>query len=521
MPLIFDGKTYRNLEEQVRKNMDDITSLQKIQTALNEFGIHVLGIVEDESQLPESSSEFGNAYAVGQEAPYEYYIWTDLDPTPAWMNIGVFPAPSTVEGPAGPQGTSVTAATIVDGFLVLTLTDADGNDTQLTVGYVRGNTGPQGPRGLQGIQGIQGEQGPRGYPGAQGPRGYTGFALDIIALLEDVAELPDPDTGDRHDAYVVQTGDDFELYGKVYDDVTDSFSWENFGLIAFSTNYVTAAELQAKLDDELEAFVDEIDVSVNTLVFYNNYSGNEVADIPFAKINGQNIVGVNTNFDFNSLYAFKSELNAVDNKIIVTEPGKKYKIVACVLRNYNGIWEQIDGNHSPINISSISQTSGNIEINYSFTAKNVVSFVACPDEDFSRIGYEIGASVGLNKAVISVYHHVNYAGYIAYSNGSFSCLGDITNATIDASGEIAITHKNSGTAFGRSVLQRNGDYLVTIGTATSTTDYIKLRDYSGNVITTPDNNFRIYWSANGVYQVVPEDADQNGNIWCFGIFEID
>lgn len=321
MTLIYDNKVYRNLEEQVRKNQKDISYLQKIQTVLNQFGIHVLGIKADAEQLPESSAEFGNAYAVGLQPPYEYYIWTALDPTPGWVNIGIFPAPSTVEGPAGPQGTSVTAATIVDSYLVLTLTDADGNDTQITVGYVKGDPGVQGPRGLQGIQGIQGEQGPRGYTGEQGPRGYTGFALDIIALLEDVAELPDPDAGDRHDAYVVQTGDDFELYGKVYDDGTDTFSWENFGLIAFSTNYVTAAQLQAKLDEELDSFVDWVDTeqNPNRLTFYNNYSGNEVTEIDFARINGNPIVGVTTNFQL----ATKTELTSAIDAIILgrTEVG--------------------------------------------------------------------------------------------------------------------------------------------------------------------------------------------------------
>lgn len=317
MPLIYDGKTYRNLEEQVRKNKNDIAALQKIQTVLNQFGIHVLGIVEDASQLPESSSEFGNAYAVGPAAPYEYYIWTDLDPTPAWMNIGIFPAPSDVEGPAGPQGTSVTAATIVDGYLVLTLTDADGNDTQLTVGYVKGNTGSQGPRGLQGIQGIQGEQGIQGLTGPQGPRGYTGWALDIIALLADVSDLPDPDTGDRHDAYVVQTGDDFELYGKVEDG--DGFAWENFGLIAFSTNYVTAAQLASAISTVQTVFVNEVTVTNNLVDFNNTYAEDTILEISFAKINGQNIVGVRTNFQL----ATKTELDSAIDAIILgrTEVG--------------------------------------------------------------------------------------------------------------------------------------------------------------------------------------------------------
>ena len=309
MALIYDGKTFRNLEEQVRKNKQDISNLEKIQTVLNEFGIHVIGKVDDETQLPASSSAFGNAYAVGIQAPFEYYIWTDLQPTPGWLNIGIFPAPSSVQGPQGPDGTSVTAANIVDGYLVLTLTDADGNETQITAGYVKGAQGIQGPRGLQGLQGIQGEQGIQGLTGPQGPRGYTGWALDIISVLSDIAELPDPDTGDRHDAYVIQTGSDYEIYGKVEDG--DGFAWQSFGLIAFSTNYVTAATLQTALDNLGEMFVDDVTVSDNDVAFLNNYSGNEVADITFAKINGQNIVGVNTNFQLTTKTEFKSFQSAL------------------------------------------------------------------------------------------------------------------------------------------------------------------------------------------------------------------
>lgn len=314
MALIYDGKTFRNLEEQVRKNKQDISNLEKIQTVLNEFGIHVIGKVDDETQLPASSSAFGNAYAVGIQPPYEYYIWTDLQPTPGWLNIGIFPAPSNVQGPQGEEGTSVTAANIVDGYLVLTLTDADGNDTQITVGYVKGAQGVQGPRGLQGLQGIQGEQGIQGLTGPQGPRGYTGWALNIISVLTDPANLPDPDTGDRHNAYVINDGgDDYEIYGKVEDG--DGFAWHSFGLIAFSTNYVTAAQLASELYDLGEQFVDWVDTvqNPNQLTFYNNYSGNEVTTIDFARINGNPVVGVATNFQLTT----KTELSSFQSALIL------------------------------------------------------------------------------------------------------------------------------------------------------------------------------------------------------------
>ena len=308
--LIYDGKEFRNLEEQVRKNKDDISYLKKIQTLLNQFGIHVIGKVDDASQLPGTSDTFGNAFAVGLDAPYEYYIWTDLEPTPGWMNIGIFPAPSTVEGPTGPRGTSVTAATVTDtGYLVLTLTDADNNETQITVGYVKGPQGATGPRGIQGVKGDTGAQGPRGYTGAQGPRGYSGFALDIIAILSEEAELPDSSTAGRHDAYVIEDSGNYELFGLV--ESGSGYAWASFGYIAFSTNYVTASDLQTAIDDLGERFVDDVDVDDNMIAFNNNFSGNEVAEVTFAKINGQNIVGVNTNFSLATKVELQSAIDAL------------------------------------------------------------------------------------------------------------------------------------------------------------------------------------------------------------------
>ena len=307
--LIYDGKEFRNLEEQVRKNKEDISYLQKIQTLLNEFGIHVIGKVDDASQLPGTSDTFGNAFAVGLDAPYEYYIWTDLDPTPGWMNIGIFPAPSTVEGPIGPRGTSVTAATVTDtGYLVLTLTDADNNETQITVGYVKGPQGATGPRGIQGVKGDTGEQGPRGYTGEQGPRGYSGFALDIISILSEEAELPDPDTAGRHDAYVIEDSGNYELFGLVVSG--SGYAWASFGYIAFSTNYVTASDLQTALE-VLDGYIDQVEVLGAALAFNNINAGGNLYEISFAKINGQNIIGVNTNFNLTTTTQLNSAIDAL------------------------------------------------------------------------------------------------------------------------------------------------------------------------------------------------------------------
>ena len=74
--LKYDGKEYRNLEEQVLKNKSDIEYLYDSQGVLNEFGIKVIGVVSVVDLLPQSAVDYGDAYAVGVEPPYELYIWT-------------------------------------------------------------------------------------------------------------------------------------------------------------------------------------------------------------------------------------------------------------------------------------------------------------------------------------------------------------------------------------------------------------------------------------------------------------
>ena len=83
------------------------------------------------------------------------------------------------KGPQGeqvPQGILLTQAEIINGELILTLSDA----TQINLGNVigskgeKGDTGARGPSGSQGYKGDTGEQGPQGYKGTEGPPGPKG-----------------------------------------------------------------------------------------------------------------------------------------------------------------------------------------------------------------------------------------------------------------------------------------------------------------------------------------------------------
>ena len=87
--LTIDGVQYRNLQEQVLKNKDDIENIITSGGILDEFGIKVVGEINRLEDLPtvveykraHPDWEYGDAYAVGVNAPYELYILTRANET--------------------------------------------------------------------------------------------------------------------------------------------------------------------------------------------------------------------------------------------------------------------------------------------------------------------------------------------------------------------------------------------------------------------------------------------------------
>lgn len=247
--ITIDNVQYRNLEEQVKKNMDDIKYILEEEGVLNEFGIKVVGQVTSTSQLPDPDTyegEFGDAYAVGTTTPYTFYIYTRANGgvgEPYWFNIGKFPVPSTIPGPTGPQGpkgdtgtrgstwTNGTSNPIsTSGYLTndkyLNTTDGTvfnfNGSTWNNVGSIRGPQGIQGPQGVVGPQGAQGIQGPKGDTGLAGP------AVVIAATVANEGQLPDPSTLADNIAYLV--GNDTDGYD-LYVQLQDTQTWKNIGKI--------------------------------------------------------------------------------------------------------------------------------------------------------------------------------------------------------------------------------------------------------------------------------------------------
>ena len=258
MAIEIDGKTLRNLQEQVERNQENIQDLIKRDLSvgnLNILGIHVIGKVSTANELPAVGENFGDAYIVGTEEPYNYYVWSDFNPS-QWVNIGKIKGPQGPKGDQGPQGVGVEKTYIQEDYLYIVYTN---NPTPINLGEVIGARGPQGPKGDPGLQGPKGDPGPQGIQGPQGPRGINGFAITIQGVLNSTSLLPDPSAVDRHDGYlVIQNGEEF-LYGLV--EGTSGLEWHNMGRVAFSGDYVT--------NDELNATVTTINQSISNIE--NNY----------------------------------------------------------------------------------------------------------------------------------------------------------------------------------------------------------------------------------------------------------
>ena len=81
-----------------------LISLHDNEVDWNLLGIKVIGVVPTAEDIPEGTYEYGDAYEVGTEPPYDMYIYTRPDgkvhTEGYWFPIGKFPMP----GPQGPKG---------------------------------------------------------------------------------------------------------------------------------------------------------------------------------------------------------------------------------------------------------------------------------------------------------------------------------------------------------------------------------------------------------------------------------
>lgn len=256
-------KIYNNLEEQVQY----LTDYHNVNQGLVQWGIRVVGQVETTADLPDPATyegSYGDAYAVGTSAPFDFYIWTRasiVGEPDYWFPFGQI----SIVGPQGPKGdkgdkgdTGASTHWYVSnslpdptqynvGDLVLL---NNGNVYQLIYFDNLGSNqwtsivNIKGPQGIQGVQGPAGAAGPQGIQGPKGDTGDVGGFINIYGIVTNVNQLPNPDTLDnRTIAYLLGTKFPYDLYIQV-GDADGPVNWVNSGPLNVSTLVMVNGEYQ-------------------------------------------------------------------------------------------------------------------------------------------------------------------------------------------------------------------------------------------------------------------------------------
>ena len=218
------NKLYLNIQEQVEKNKNDIKYILEQRGVLNEFGITVVGQEASLADLPTVADykeahedwKYGDAYAIGEEEPYEIYILTranDTHPNDYWFDLGEFPlaGPQGETGEQGPAGVNatITGATVsVDNNVGTPSVEVSlgGTESARTFAFAFHN-----------LKGNTGATGAKGDPGS--------FALN--GQVADASLLPSASDVDADTAYAVGSSTPYDVY--VIMTVSGVQSWLNLG----------------------------------------------------------------------------------------------------------------------------------------------------------------------------------------------------------------------------------------------------------------------------------------------------
>lgn len=247
--ITINNTQFRNLEEQVRF----LSEQYNVNKGLAEWGIRIIGAVDTAEELPDAETyqgEYGDTYAVGTEAPYNFYIWTRssiIGQGGYWFDFGniSITGPRGPVGPEGPQGEKGirgsqwfsgggqpdTTSGYNEGDYYINVKTGNiwhlHNQNGLLVWLMEGNIlGPQGPQGPQGAIGPRGPQGPIG---PQGPQGEQGRSVSILGTVTTIDQLPAPSTVPYYAAYLLTSTTPYTLYVIINDSNGTPNRWFNAG----------------------------------------------------------------------------------------------------------------------------------------------------------------------------------------------------------------------------------------------------------------------------------------------------
>ena len=327
-----------------------------------------MGRVDSAADLPDASTyqgQYGDAYAVGTEPPYELYVFTrPFAPgdDPHWYNLGEImiqgpEGPEGPEGPAGPQG--VRGATWTMGYVNPSVTSDTKNgdvylrlDNGVVYQYITG-TGwvaqgsIQGPQGSTGSQGVPGQTGPEGPTGPQGPQGIPAAICKVIGILANTSLLPEPTATLQSQGYGYLVGSDgnYDIY--IVMGTPGNLSWESAGPMD-----ITDSIRVDTLDDVLAAsYPIYIYNDGSKLTFYlDSASWEDKAYLHQIEIKGSSVYSVDTyyydisfgllldnNTEIDSGSALYTAIMAAFSGLNNYEAGSLFKISALALKRQAGV----------------------------------------------------------------------------------------------------------------------------------------------------------------------------------------
>lgn len=248
--LKYGNRELRNLEEQVEKNAQDIEDFKNANQTIAEFGIYVVGILASVDDLPAQGENFGDAYLIGSQPPYDMHVWTRdvAHNTAKWVDLGAFPLKGD-KGDKGDIGSVIRVDTgeplnnptslydfyldKISGYWYTPYLNETGYGwlKSFTLKGEKGDRGLQGKQGVQGIPGVQGKTGAIGAKGDKGDKGDTGAAFNVQGTLASSSNLPTPtaDMQDKGYAYIIPDAEGTKHIWVIQGSESTSFSWVDVG----------------------------------------------------------------------------------------------------------------------------------------------------------------------------------------------------------------------------------------------------------------------------------------------------
>ena len=248
--LKYGNRELRNLEDQVEKNAQDIEDFKNANQTITEFGIYVVGILASVDDLPAQGENFGDAYLIGSQPPYDMHVWTRdvANNTAKWVDLGAFPLKGD-KGDKGDTGSIIYADSgeplnnptdsfqfylnTLTGYWYIPVPTETGWEwaKRFTLKGEKGDRGLQGIQGVQGVPGVQGKTGAIGAKGDKGDKGDTGAAFNVQGTLASSANLPTPtaEMQDKGYAYIIPDAEGTKHIWVIQGSESTSFSWVDVG----------------------------------------------------------------------------------------------------------------------------------------------------------------------------------------------------------------------------------------------------------------------------------------------------